>query len=901
MREVPAIYAFNRGIVSPLGLARIDQKRIALSAETQDGFIARVLGSMSFRPGLAYIGATLSNAAARYLKFIFATSDTALVELTDSYMRVWIADALLTRGSVSTAVTNGTFSGNITGWTDGSDAGGSAAWDTGNYLALTSNGTARALAYQLVTVAAPDRGNEHALRIVIDRGPVTLRIGSTLGAEDYQDETYLDPGYHSIAFTPSANFYIQFSSTTAYKQRVKSCTVEASGAVQIPAPWLAADLSYLRCDQSADVIFVACDGYQQRKIERRGTHPGGRSWSVCTYQTEDGPFLVRNVGPITLSATATTGDTTVTASQPLFKSSQVGALFSLTSSGQEQTATIAAQNTFTASIKVTGIGDQRSFGITIAGTLLASTVTLQSSTDDATWNDAPNETFTSTTTTAYSDGLDNQTIYYRIGIKTGAYGGADSATCTLIFNGGVQTGVVRITAFISSTQVSAQVLSALGSTSATDNWAEGSWSSYMGYPTCARIYEGRLWWFGRNGIWGSVSDAYTSFDADTLGDSAPINRTIGSGPVDVINFALALQRLVIGSEGKEISIRSSALDTPLTATDFTMKDASTQGSAKVEAWKIDQRGIYVQRGGIRVYEVGFDMQTFDYNSTDLTQICPELGSPGIVRVDVQRQPDTRIHAVRSDGTVMIGTYDKNEDVLAWQTFPSTGTVEDVVVLPSTSGSTEDQVYYVVNRTVNGSTVRYLEKWALETECRGGTLSKNMDAHITFTQASSTTISGLTHLIGESVVVWHDGAPELDANNDPKTFTVSAGGAITVGTAAVTGVVGLAYTAQWKSAKLGLQASALQTTLTEHKRIVSLGLVLDYWYPGCLKYGSDFTLMRSMPKIEEGTTISGTQGAYESHPYSFPVKWTEDLRLCLQAQSPLPVTILAAIPEMEIHA
>lgn len=898
MKQNSALFAFNRGLISALGLARTDQKRTALSAETMDNWICRVLGPMSLRPGWAYLGATASNAAARYLKFIFGTSDTALIELTALVMRVWISDALITRGSVSTAVTNGTFTGNITGWTDDSDAGGSAAYEATNKLKLVSNGTARAIAYQEVTVAGGDQGDEHALSITIDRGPVTLRVGSTNGDDDYVTETDLDTGYHSIAFTPTGNFFIHFSSTKIYKKLISNCTVAASGVMTLTAIWPAADLSKVRYDQSADIIFVACDGYRPQKIERRGAHPGGRSWSVCDYQSDDGPFRIENTGPITMTATATTGDTTLTASQPYFRSTHVGAIFSVTTPGQTQTVTAAAQNTFTSAITVTGIGASRSFGITLTGTLAASTVTLQSSTDEATWSDVTGQSFTATTTTAYADGLDNQIIYYRIGIKTGDYGGADSVVCTLIYAGGTQVGKVRITAFSTNVSVSVQVLSAIGATSATDVWAEGQWSSYRGFPTSVRFHEGRLWWFGRNGIWGSISDAFYSFDAETEGASGPLNRTIGSGSVDVINFALSMQRLVIGSEGREISIRPSSLDAPITPTDFNMKDASTQGSANVEAWKIDQRGIYVQRGGIKVYELSFDIQSVDYNSVDLTALVPELGSPGIVRMDIQRQPDTRIHCVRSDGVVMIGIFDKAEEVLAWQTVSTDGTVEDVCILPSTANTTEDQVYYVVNRTVNGSTVRHLEKWALESECRGSTTSNNADSFITFTNSpASTTVSGLDHLEGEDVVVWADGAPALDSSDDIETFTVS-GGAITLGTAATTGVAGLPYTAQWKSTKLGLQVDATRAVMNRDKRLGEIGFILAYFYPKAIQFGPDFTHLDDMPAFEQGTTLSGIQTSYDNATIPFPGVWETDLRLCLQAEAPRPVTVMAVSVDLE---
>ena len=299
MKQVPTLFAFNRGLVSEFALGRLDQNRLALSAETMTNMMARVLGPMSFRPGLAYIGASASNNAARYLKFIFSTSDTALIELTASIMRIWINDVLLTRPTATSTVTNGTFTGNITGWTDGSDAGGSATYEATDLLNLTSSGTARAIAYQLVTTSSADI--EHALRIVIDTGPVILRVGSTLGGDEYVTETYLDTGTHSISFTPTGSYYIQFSSTSKQKKLVDSCDVEAAGVVTLPTPWPAALLSKVRYDQSGDVLFVACDTISQRKIERRGTRPNARSWSVVNYQTDDGPFFAANTGPITLT------------------------------------------------------------------------------------------------------------------------------------------------------------------------------------------------------------------------------------------------------------------------------------------------------------------------------------------------------------------------------------------------------------------------------------------------------------------------------------------------------------------------------------------------------------------------------------------------------------------------
>src|SRR6185503_12028222 len=101
-RATDSVYSLNRGVVSKLGLARMDVKRLALAAQQQTNWLPKTVGPMFLRPGWGYLGSTLGNAPARMLKFIFATDDTALLEFTDITMRVWENDAPLTRPAVST-------------------------------------------------------------------------------------------------------------------------------------------------------------------------------------------------------------------------------------------------------------------------------------------------------------------------------------------------------------------------------------------------------------------------------------------------------------------------------------------------------------------------------------------------------------------------------------------------------------------------------------------------------------------------------------------------------------------------------------------------------------------------------------------------------------------------------
>lgn len=883
------IVAFNRGVISPLALAREDLKRILLSAEEQTNWMPRVLGSMMLRPGLEYLGASYLNAPAKYLDFVYANDDTALVEISEDKIRFWIEDELLTRPTVTAAVTNGEFTSDISGWTDADEVGGASTWHTSGYLQLVGNGSAAARLRQEVTVNQVD--TEHGLRVVVRRGPAVLKVGSTAGGDEYIEETTLATGEHSLSFTPAGNFHIELSSRRIPAVLVEEVTVEVAGVVTLPSPWLEDELSLLRHIQSADVMFVACDGVVQHRIERRGDRPNARGWSIVEYLTEDGPFRTANVGPVTITPSGLTGDVTLTSSAPLFKAGHVGGLWQVTSTGQIVQVSITAQNTFSDPIRVTGIGASRIFGIVVSGTFSATWTVQQSIGEVGSWQDVSSSS--ATTSGSYDDGLDNQIVYYRIGVKTGNFS-SGQVDAQLAYGIGSISGVARITGYTSPTVVTAAVVIPFGGTTATDEWAEGAWSVVRGFPSAVTLHEGRLIWAGKDKVWGSVSDAFDSFDPETEGDSGPLSRSIGSGPVDSISWLVSLARLLMGAEGAEFSVRSSAFDEPLTPTNFAVKRTSTLGSAKVPGLLIDSRAIMVQRNGHRVFELSYQVESNEYVPTDLSQLIPEIGRPHITRIAAQRQPDTRVHCVRGDGTVAVLVFDPTENVICWVEVETDGEIEDVVVLP---GDEEDYVYYLVKRTINGSDVRYLEKWALESACQGGLLNKQADSFFIYDGTATTSITGLGHLEGQDVVVWADGEDVGTAPNGDLTYTVS-GGSITLAVAASKVVVGLFYQSRYKSTKLAY-AAANGSALTKEKRINSIAPILANTHAKGLMFGSDLDegeTMDPMPDIEDGALVDEgyVWTHYDKGSIEFPGEWDVDSRLCLRAQAPRPCTVLGCV-------
>lgn len=483
-------------------------------------------------------------------------------------------------------------------------------------------------------------------------------------------------------------------------------------------------------------------------------------------------------------------------------------------------------------------------------------------------------------------------------MKAGDYV-SGSAVTYISFPTGSIVGVVRITAVSGPTSASGYVVQTLGNNIATSSWREGAWSDYRGWPSAVCFSEGRLWWAGKDKYYGSVTDEFANFDPDREGDSGPILRSIGAGPVDVINWLLPMQRLMAGTDGSVIAGRSSSFDEILTPTNFNPKVTFTQGCARLPAIKIDGSGLFVQRGGSRLLSMAYSINDNDYAAEDLSALVPEICKPGIVSFAAQRQPDTRVHPVRSDGKAALMVYDKLEDVRCWIVIETDGFIEDVVVLPDNE---EDAVYYVVRRVIGGVDKRYLERWALEDEAVGGTVNKIADSFITYSGAPTATITGLDHLEGREVIVWADGRDLSPGSGADQTKYTVTGGAIALNEAVSEAVVGLGYEARFRSTKLAYLAEPGASGLSTRKRTHSLAVVTADMHAKGLEYGKDFDTMDEMPAMEayEFVDPDSIWDEYNYEAFSFPGEWEVDDRLCLRATAPRPCTLLAAVVGMNAN-
>jgi len=154
-----------------------------------------------------------------------------------------------------------------------------------------------------------------------------------------------------------------------------------------------------------------------------------------------------------------------------------------------------------------------------------------------------------------------------------------------------------------------------------------------------------------------------------------------------------------------------------------------------------------------------------------------------------------------------------------------------------TGDLEDYVKYSVKRIINGEAVRYFEKVAFQADCQGNILNKQADSFIEYSGLPTNIITGLNHLEGKEVIVWADGKDLSPSENGAqKTYTVTSGSiTLDAGVNVENAIVGLPYTAYYKSSKL---AYAAGSPLGQKKKINAIGVIVDNTHSRGLLYSGN---------------------------------------------------------------
>ena len=934
------------------------------------------------RSGTRYVAeAKSSSVEGRLKRFQFSTEQAYLLEFGASIMRFYRHQAQIAVADTDGAVSNGTFTSNITGWDDRSTggAGNQISHDSTNgRLTLETSGTATddiGWAEQDITIGAGFVNVEHVLKFRVIGAPgdkIEFQVGSASLGSQILSAVEKEVGYHCVAFTPTATtFYIQFRNRGSFRDKdvqIDNVSLIDNAGVEIDTPWPESVLPNVRGTQSADVLYLFHGNYQTHKLTRLGH----TTWSLIEVAWQDGPYLDENDTTTTLLPSAATGlgitltlssiagvngglgwqaqdvgrlvrykkttnwgyavivsitstliavadvrrdfEATPTATttwrlgkwkQPIGKLSsadgfpQVGSFF-------EQRLYCAATNGFPQTFWATQTADfenmQPDDG---AGTVAADdALEFTLSADDINeirWMSAGEDTLV-------------------IGTNSGEW--VPTSTGEVITplditvrrqtkHGSAQIEPVRIGNTVLFVQRAERKIREFGRAIEVDGFRAPDMARLAEHITFGGISQidyaeerESIVWAVRND--GKLLSMTYRREEDVVGWA---RHVIGGEYREDVTFKQVWQ--VDDSAGTFVDETADANDSG--SADWTLFPATeavgdyaafgyteefsqikfdysggTAGVAGAVTWEYWDGSAWTALSGITDNTTGFTVAVTDgltVSWTMPTDWAKRILNTGKKLYYVR----ARITTVYTTNPILDQGYiQKIGDVV----------VESVAVIPGDNGSGQtqdstdhDEVWLLVKRTINGSTKRYIEFFERDFETgHDQEDAYYLDSVITYDGVSATTITGLSHLEGETVGVLADGAIQ-----DDKTV---ASAQITLDDAAYVVQVGLRYKHKLKTLKISAGNPA-GTPVGKTKRIEGLTFVVLNSHT--LKFGPDATKLqtRDFRVVSDPMDLAAPLFTGEKF-VEFEGDWGADPRIVIESDDPVPFTLLAIAPEITVN-
>jgi hypothetical protein len=240
----------------------------------------------------------------------------------------------------------------------------------------------------------------------------------------------------------------------------------------------------------------------------------------------------------------------------------------------------------------------------------------------------------------------------------------------------------------------------------------GNFQSAGDYPSVVAAYQQRLLLAGTNdepdiARASQVAKPYIFTVSSPIVDSDAMSwRQIGRRLNRIRHFVEVAQRLFQFSDIGEAIVQGDT-DGVLRPGEVNPRQFSENGAAPYPApLVVNDTALYVQARGSNVRDLA-PAQFEGFTGSDLTlQAAHLVDGLRLVAWCYQQTPDSVVWVVRDDGTLLSLTYVRELGILGWARHDTDGFVESVCCVPE---SNRDAVYAVIRRTIDGNTVRYVER------------------------------------------------------------------------------------------------------------------------------------------------------------------------------------------------
>ena len=774
-KSIDQLVSFSSGEVSPKLDARVDQAKYRSALRQCLNMIPYKTGGLTRRPGTQEIGqayltnSTGHNYAVRLMNFIFSPTTTFVLEFGHNYIRFYSNGQQVTLSSAPVWTSGGSYS--IGSFVEDPGDSNNIYYCIANLPPNTQphNATAywnKQTAYQVPTPYGADAGT----------GSIYTTDVFVVAPCQINDVIYLvHPDYPPYSLT-------RYADTNWVMEQVNFNT---------PA----------LLDQNATDTQITASATTGLGITLSATAP---SWVMSNYYAIGNSVtqssIIYNCLVAHVSGTFATDlangywvQSTIFQTGHIFSTWQLAYLRPSAYIEYDGTAASGFSDGTSSTIQCLGQWEVHTYGV------WSSDIAIQRSLDGGqTWD-------TVRTVTGRSDrnvditGTASQLGIYRIVVSNSAAlvnAGATNPRVVFECVDSFLYGLVEIIGVTNAYTATANVITELANTSATEYWSEAAWSTYRGFPQAVASYQQRMIYGGSayqpQRIWGTVTNDIENF---ALGDQTLATDSFafdinapGRGPIQTL---IAQTDLFVFFSGAEWVVNSGtnpatggSTGAAITPTNVNAVEHTSFGSAPyVQPVNVANYVFFCQRQATSIRQMEFSITTGKYMSQDLTALSEHLFTSGIVQLAYQNRwrKGSLVWAVTQQGTLAGFTYDAEQEVFGWHRHqtgygqvdvngaaitPDNGW-ESITVIPG-QGSNDDEVWLVANRLIGGVNTRFIERinplnW--EEVFTGAPYPASavladafyVDCGKTITSPGSLTITGLSYLNGRYVYGIADGA------------------------------------------------------------------------------------------------------------------------------------------------
>jgi hypothetical protein len=210
-------------------------------------------------------------------------------------------------------------------------------------------------------------------------------------------------------------------------------------------------------------------------------------------------------------------------------------------------------------------------------------------------------------------------------------------------------------------------------------------------------------------LWMSQPGSFTNFDVtNPVADDNAITATLISNQVNNIKHMIAMPGgLICLTGGGAWQVSGGGNDAPITPRSITATPQAYNGCSDVPPIVINYDILYNQARGSVVRDLAYSFYTNIYTGTDISVLANHLLTGRVVTSWAYAEdPFKVVWSTTSDGELLSLTYLKEQEVYGWAHSDTAGLFKCVSQVPE---GTTSAVYAIVERTIQGQTLKYVER------------------------------------------------------------------------------------------------------------------------------------------------------------------------------------------------